>query len=136
MVQQQVHYDLDPPFMGLLDKQIEVRERSELFLDSEEIRDIEPEVEIRGIKDRGEPYGIDPQILHVPETGDEAHKVAHSIPITILEAPYIDTIDNSTLPPLICHLDPLSCDGLDCIMKTHLCTHITEHPRLSGGADL
>ena len=98
-----VEDQLDAEGMGIGQEVVEVVERPEEGIDGTEVADVVAEVGHRRPVDRGEPQGVDAEPRQVVEPVADALEVAHAVAVGVGEAPRVDLVHDSGLPPGLGH---------------------------------
>jgi hypothetical protein len=104
VVGDEVDDDLDVAAMGLLEQDVEVRERAELGGDVAVVGDVVAEVRHRRSIERRQPDRLDAQrllraVVEVIEVGGDAGQVADAIAVGVGEGAGVDLVDGAAPPP-------------------------------------
>ncbi len=101
MVGNYVHHDLEPPAVGGLHHGVEIVHGSQPGIDRPVIVHIITAIgQLRRVE-RGEPEGVDPQLLQIIHMLGDAGQVPQSIAVFVRKGSGIDLVDDGLLPPVV-----------------------------------
>ena len=95
----QVGDDAQAQAVGLVDQDVEVRERAEDRIDVAVVRDVVAEILHRRGEEGRQPDGVDPQGGDVVEVVGDALQIADAVAVRVGETARIDLIDDRAAPP-------------------------------------
>ena len=101
VVDDQVHDQLDPAVVQLLDELVDVVERAEERVDVLVVRDVVAVVVLRRRVHRGQPHHVDAEHRQVVEVPEDPLDVADPVAVRVGERPGIDLVDDGAPPPLV-----------------------------------
>ncbi len=85
--------------MRLFDKRVEIGQRAEERVDIAVVGDVVAEVGHRRWVEGRDPEGIDAEPAQVVKSFGDAAQVAGAVAVAVLEASWVDLINDAALPP-------------------------------------
>ena len=107
VVRNDIDDDLDAELVCAGDESVGVANRAEAWINVGVIGDVVAAVLLWRRVERGEPQGIDAQILEVVEFCGDTGQVAHAVTVCVSERARIHLINNGVAPPFVGHVEIL-----------------------------
>lgn len=99
VVQNDVHDDADAERSRALEQVIKIADGAVLRIDGLIMGDVIPEIDLRRRVHGRDPDRVDAKIFEVTKSALDSLEIAFTIPVGVLEAAWIDLVDNGVFPP-------------------------------------
>ena len=104
MIEHKIHDDADVVLFRFRNQAVHVVEAAEDRVDILIIGDIVTVIFLRGTVNRGEPDGVDAQVLQIVQMFDDTRNITDTVSVGILKSLRVDLIDDCFFPPFVVHV--------------------------------
>ena len=136
VVHHQVGDHPDLPRVRRVDQLLDVVDRPVVGVDLPEVGDVVAAVAQRRLVERQQPDAVDPEPLQVVELLGQAAEVADPVAVGVVEAAYVDLVEDRVLEPQRLGFEPLPGEGLRVGLRLALGGHRARAGGALGGEDV